>query len=216
MRVIILGPPGAGKGTQADDICKLYDIPHISTGDLFRENLKNETPLGKKAKAYMDAGDLVPDELVVDLVEDRIKRDDCQKGYLLDGFPRTVQQAEALDKINAENKVSIDVALNLDVPSDILVDRLTGRRTCPTCSTSYHILYNPPKVDGICDKDGAELIQRSDDVEEVVKNRVQVYETSTAPLIHYYDDLGLLATIDGTQQPNVVAENIKTALKSKE
>ncbi len=216
MRVIILGPPGAGKGTQADDICKLYNIPHISTGDLFRENLKNETPLGKKAKAYMDAGDLVPDELVVDLVEDRIQRDDCRNGYLLDGFPRTVKQAKALDKINAAKKVSIDVALNLDVPSDILIDRLTGRRTCPTCATSYHIKYNPPKVDGICDKDGDKLVQRSDDVEDVVKNRVQVYETSTAPLIHYYDDLGLLATIDGTLEPHIVAENIKTALKSKE
>ncbi|MDO4288226.1 MAG: adenylate kinase [Eubacterium sp.] len=212
MRVILLGPPGAGKGTQAKGIADAYNIPHISTGDLFRENLKNETPLGMKAKSYMDAGKLVPDELVIDLVEDRIVRDDCKGGYLLDGFPRTVAQAEALDKINEKLGQSIDFAVNIAVPSDILVDRITGRRSCPKCGATYHIKFNPPKAENLCDLDGADLVQRDDDKAETVATRIDVYEKESAPLVDFYGQEGKRIDIDGTQTPAEVAEAIKKAL----
>lgn len=212
MRVILLGPPGAGKGTQAKGIADAYSIPHISTGDLFRENLKNETPLGMKAKSYMDAGKLVPDELVIDLVEDRIVRDDCKNGYLLDGFPRTVAQAEALDKMNEKLGQSIDYAVNIAVPSDILVDRITGRRSCPKCGATYHIKYNPPKAEGVCDLDGEALIQRDDDKAETVATRIDVYESESAPLVEFYGNEGKRVDIDGTLAPAEVAEAIKKAL----
>ncbi len=212
MRVILLGPPGAGKGTQAKGIADAYNIPHISTGDLFRENLKNETPLGMKAKAYMDAGKLVPDELVIDLVEDRIVREDCANGYLLDGFPRTVAQAKALDQINEKSGHTIDFAVNIAVPADILVDRITGRRSCPVCGATYHIKYNPPKTEGICDADGTALIQRDDDKAETVKTRIDVYNSESAPLIDYYGETGKRVDIDGTQTPAEVAEAIRKAL----
>ena len=212
MRVVLLGPPGAGKGTQAKGIADAWSIPHMSTGDLFRENLKNMTPLGVKAKAYMDAGKLVPDELVIALVEDRLQRDDCKNGYLLDGFPRTVAQAEALEAFNASINQPLDYAVNIDVPKEILVDRITGRRVCPKCGASYHIHYNPPKVSGVCDRDGEALIQRDDDKESTVKTRIEVYNNESAPLVGYYDNLGKLVTIDGTQTPDEVAQAIKKAL----
>lgn len=212
MRVVLLGHPGAGKGTQAKGIANAYAIPHISTGDLFRENLKNKTPLGVKAQSYMDAGKLVPDELVIALVEDRIERDDCKNGYLLDGFPRTVAQAEALKAFNEKMGHPLDFAVNISVPSDILVDRITGRRSCPACGATYHIRYNAPKTEGICDNDGTALIQRDDDKPETVKTRIDVYEEESAPLVGYYDKLGKLVTIDGTQSPAEVAEAIKVAL----
>lgn len=214
MRVILLGPPGAGKGTQAKGIAAAYGIPHISTGDLFRENLKNETPLGVEAKSYMDAGKLVPDELVIALVEDRIERDDCKSGYLLDGFPRTVKQAEALKTINESHGHPLNYAVNMVVPFDLLVDRISGRRSCPKCGTTYHVRFSPPKVDGICDKDGEKLIQRDDDKAETVKTRLDVYNAESAPLAGYYESLGKLVNIDGTKKPAEVAQSIKDALGS--
>ncbi|MEF9917790.1 MAG: adenylate kinase [Eubacterium sp.] len=212
MRVILLGPPGAGKGTQSKGICEAFNIPHISTGDLFRENLKNNTPLGQKAKGYMDAGKLVPDELVIALVEDRIERDDCKNGYLLDGFPRTVAQAEALSVLTEKSKNPLDYAVNIDVPSDVLVDRITGRRVCKTCGATYHVKYQPPKVDGKCDNDETDLIQRDDDKPETVKTRIDVYFEESEPLIGYYDQKGILVTVDGTKNSALVAEDIKKLL----
>ncbi|MEG0377100.1 MAG: adenylate kinase [Eubacterium sp.] len=212
MRVILLGPPGAGKGTQSKGICEAFNIPHISTGDLFRENLKNNTPLGQKAKSYMDAGKLVPDELVIALVEDRIQRDDCMSGYLLDGFPRTRAQAEALDKYTEKLGQKLDYAINIDVPSDVLVDRITGRRVCKTCGATYHVRYHLPKVDGKCDKDGTDLIQRDDDKPATVKTRIDVYFKESEPLIGYYKEKGILVNVDGTKKSAEVAENIKQLL----
>ncbi|MGL4283580.1 adenylate kinase [Eubacterium aggregans] len=213
MRVVLLGPPGAGKGTQAKGIAEKFNISHISTGDLFRENLKNETPLGKKAKAYMDAGKLVPDELVIAIVEDRIIREDCKDGYLLDGFPRTVAQASALCAFNEKIGKLLDYAVNIEVPEGLLVERIVGRRVCQKCGFSYHVTFNPPKVDGICDIDGEALIQRADDSEETVKTRLAVYHSESAPLVDFYHFKDKLINIDGNQSPRAVAADIETALK---
>ena len=213
MRVVLLGPPGAGKGTQAKGIAEEFNIPHISTGDLFRDNIKNETALGKKAQSYMDAGKLVPDELVIALVEDRIKHDDCVNGYLLDGFPRTVAQGVSLCEINKKMGHELDYAVNIKVPDDLLVERIVGRRVCPVCGRSYHIEFNPPKVAGVCDFDGEALTHRLDDTEETVRTRLEVYYTETAPLVDFYSQKGKLININGDQAPSSVAEDIMKALK---
>jgi adenylate kinase len=196
MRVILLGPPGAGKGTVAKPIIDRYHVPHISTGDLFRENLKNNTPLGQKAKAYMDAGELVPDELVIDLVEDRITRDDCKDGYLLDGFPRTIPQAQALEDMGVE----IDKVVDIEVPDEAITARMSGRRVCSKCANSYHLLYKRPKVDGICDACGGELIQRKDDAPETVQARLVEYHEMTEPLKDFYSKLGKLRIVEGQEE----------------
>ncbi len=186
MKIIMLGAPGAGKGTQADKICAKYNIPHISTGDIFRANIKNNTELGQQAKSYMDKGELVPDELVVDLVVDRIKADDCTNGYVLDGFPRTIPQAEALDAALAAINDKVDYAINVEVPDENIINRMSGRRACVACGATYHIVHIPTKVEGVCDKCGAELILRDDDKPETVKNRLNVYHEQTQPLIDDY------------------------------
>lgn len=198
MKVVMLGAPGAGKGTQAKKIAAKYNIPHISTGDIFRANIKNGTELGKKAKTYMDQGLLVPDELVVDLVVDRVNQEDCQAGYVLDGFPRTIPQAEALDKALAEQNQKLDFAINVDVPDENIVHRMGGRRVCVGCGATYHLEYAPTKVEGICDVCGGELILRDDDKPETVKKRLDVYHEQTQPLIDYYKNAGILKTVDGT------------------
>ena len=199
MIIVMLGAPGAGKGTQAAMICEKYDVPHISTGDIFRANIKNGTELGKKAKAYMDAGALVPDSLTVELLLDRVAKDDCAKGYVLDGYPRTIPQAEALTEALAQQGAAVDYALNVDVPDENIVLRMSGRRSCPKCGASYHIRYIPPKKEGICDECGTALIQRDDDKPETVQNRLSVYHDQTQPLIEYYEKAGVLHTVDGTQ-----------------
>ena len=204
MKIIMLGAPGAGKGTQADKICAKYNIPHISTGDIFRANIKNNTELGQKAKSYMDKGELVPDELVVDLVVDRIKADDCKNGYVLDGFPRTIPQAEALDAALAAINDKVDFAINVEVPDENIINRMSGRRACVSCGATYHIVHIPTKVEGICDKCGAELILRDDEKPETVKNRLNVYHDQTQPLIDYYTAKGNLVEVDGTQDINDV------------
>ena len=201
MKIIMLGAPGAGKGTQAKKIAEKYTIPHISTGDIFRANIKNNTELGQKAKTYMDKGELgllVPDELVVDLVVDRVSQDDCTKGYVLDGFPRTIPQAEALDKALAANGEKVDFAINVEVPDENIINRMSGRRACVGCGATYHIKYNPTKVEGICDACGEKLILRDDDKPETVKNRLNVYHEQTQPLIDFYTEKGVLKTVDGT------------------
>lgn len=213
MKLVILGPPGAGKGTQADYIIKKYDIPHISTGDIFRENIKNNTELGKRAKSYMDKGLLVPDELVIDLVEDRIKKDDAKDGFLLDGFPRTVAQAVSLDAILDAEGDKLTKVININVEPEILIKRACGRRICKTCGATYHIEFNPPKVSGICDNDGTKLIQRDDDNEETVKKRIEVYFDQTAPLIDYYNAQGLLIDVNGAQDIDKVFDEIVAGLK---
>lgn len=176
MRIVLLGPPGAGKGTQAKGIAGHYGIPHISTGDLFRENVGQGTPLGLKAKAYMDRGELVPDSLVIEFVEDRIERPDCERGFLLDGFPRTIPQAEAFWSYCEKNGIQLNAAIDLEVPFDLIIHRVSGRRSCPSCGTVYNVYSNPPETENHCDNDGTELIQRNDDNEETVKTRLQVYE----------------------------------------
>ena len=198
MKIIMLGAPGAGKGTQAKKIAAKYGIPHISTGDIFRANIKNGTELGKKAKTYMDQGLLVPDELVVDLVIDRFKADDCAKGYILDGFPRTIPQAEALDEALKANGEKVDFAIDIDVPDENIVRRMGGRRACVNCGATYHIVYSPTKVEGKCDKCGEELIVRDDDKPETVLSRLEVYHNQTQPLIDYYKGQGILKSVDGT------------------
>ena len=198
MRIIMLGAPGAGKGTQAKKIAEKYGIPHISTGDIFRANIKNGTELGKKAKTYMDQGLLVPDELTCDLVVDRIQQDDAKNGYVLDGFPRTIPQAEVLDKALAELGESIDYAIDVDVPDENIVKRMSGRRACVSCGATYHVVHVPPKKEGICDRCGSELILRDDDKPETVKNRLDVYHKQTQPLIDFYTKKGVLKTVDGT------------------
>ena len=194
----MLGAPGAGKGTQAKKLSEKYGIPHISTGDIFRANIKNNTELGQKAKGYMDAGQLVPDELVVDLVVDRIKEQDCFKGFILDGFPRTIPQAEALTEALAKKGEAIDFAIDVDVPDEKIVTRMAGRRACVKCGMTYHIVYAAPKKEGICDKCGAELILRDDDKPETVQKRLGVYHEQTQPLIDYYTKKGILKEVDGT------------------
>ena len=212
MKIIMLGAPGAGKGTQAKKIAEKYSIPHISTGDIFRANIKNNTELGKKAKTYMDKGELVPDELVVDLIMDRFKEADCANGYVLDGFPRTIIQARKLADICSMFNFKIDAVINLDIPEDVLVKRLSGRRTCADCGKSYHIVYNPPKKEGVCDVCGGELIQRSDESEEAVQVRIDTYNKQTKPLIDYYTMLGELTNVDGNQSMDEVAEEIYKVL----
>ena len=198
MKIIMLGAPGAGKGTQAKMLADKYMIPHISTGDIFRANIKNGTELGQKAKTYMDQGLLVPDELVCDLVVDRVQQEDCAKGYILDGFPRTIPQAEALDAALAKIGSKIDYAVNVEVPDENIVRRMSGRRACVDCGATYHIVYNPTKVEGICDACGKELILRDDDKPETVTKRLNVYHEQTQPLIDYYTNQGTLVEVDGT------------------
>ncbi len=198
MKIIMLGAPGAGKGTQAKKIAEKYGIPHISTGDIFRANIKAGTELGKKAKTYMDQGALVPDELVVDLVVDRVGQEDAKNGYVLDGFPRTIPQAEALDKaLNAIGE-KMDYAINVEVPDENIINRMSGRRACVDCGGTYHIKYNPTKVEGVCDACGGKLILRDDDKPETVQNRLEVYHKQTQPLIEYYSRQGIMKEVDGT------------------
>lgn len=204
MNIIMLGAPGAGKGTQAKKIAAKYDIPHISTGDIFRANIKNGTELGNKAKTYMDQGLLVPDELVVDLVVDRVQQDDCKNGYVLDGFPRTIPQAEALDKALAALGDKVDYAIDVNVPDENIVNRMGGRRACVGCGATYHLVYAPTKTEGICDVCGKELILRDDDKPETVQKRLNVYHEQTQPLIDYYTNDGILKTVDGTVDINDV------------
>ena len=198
MKIIMLGAPGAGKGTQAKMIAERYQIPHISTGDIFRANIKNNTELGQQAKKYMDQGLLVPDELVVDLVVDRVQKDDCEKGYVLDGFPRTIPQAEALDKALANMEQAIDYAINVEVPDENIVNRMSGRRACVACGATYHIVYAPTKEENVCDHCQGELILREDDKPETVQKRLNVYHEQTQPLIDYYTKKGNLKEVDGT------------------
>ena len=204
MNLILLGPPGAGKGTQAAKIVEKYNIPHISTGDIFRANIKEGTELGKKAQEYMNKGELVPDELVVDLVVDRVQQDDCKNGYVLDGFPRTIPQAEALDKALAALGDKVDYAIDVNVPDENIVNRMGGRRACVGCGATYHLVYAPTKTEGICDVCGKELILRDDDKPETVQKRLNVYHEQTQPLIDYYTKAGILKTVDGTVDINDV------------
>ena len=214
MRLVILGPPGAGKGTQAERILEEYSIPHISTGDILRDNIARGTELGKKAKGYMDQGTLVPDELVIDLVVNRLKEDDTKNGFLLDGFPRTVSQAVALDAELDAMGTKLDRVVNLDVDPSVLIERATSRRVCPTCGSTYSTIANPPKEPGICDKDGTELITRDDDNEETVQRRIEVYEDQTSPLIDYYNAQGSLLNVDGSREIEQIANEISEGLRS--
>ena len=198
MKIIMLGAPGAGKGTQAKKIAEKYGIPHISTGDIFRANIKNQTELGKKAKSYMDQGMLVPDELTLELIMDRFTNDDCKNGYVLDGFPRTIPQAEALTKALSDKLDAVDYAINVDVPDEAIVTRMSGRRACLACGGTYHIKFNPTKVEGICDACGGELVLRDDDKPETVQKRLDVYHKQTQPLIEYYQTQNILKEVDGT------------------
>ena len=210
LRTILLGPPGAGKGTQAVKIVEKYGIPHISTGDIFRENIKKGTELGKKAQEYMNKGELVPDDLVIEIATDRLLQEDCKEGFLLDGFPRTVYQAEKLDEFLAAHGAKIDKVLDMAVEKEELIARLTGRRVCKTCGASYHVVNIPPKKEGVCDICGGELVQRADDNAETVANRIEVYEAQTKPLIDYYEKAGNIAHIDGsTGLDNVFADIVK-------
>lgn len=213
MKIIMLGAPGAGKGTQAKKIADNYGIPHISTGDIFRANIKNGTELGKKAKEYMDQGLLVPDELVVDLVVDRVQKEDCVKGYVLDGFPRTIPQAEALDAALTALGTAIDYAIDVDVPDANIVRRMSGRRACVACGATYHIAHIPPKQEGICDRCGSTLILRDDDKPETVTRRLEVYHAQTQPLIDYYSSKGVLRTVDGTKDMEAVFAEITSILE---
>ena len=208
MKIIMLGAPGAGKGTQAKKISDKYEIPHISTGDIFRANIKNGTDLGKKAKEYMDKGALVPDELTIDLVMDRLAQPDCEHGYILDGFPRTINQAEKLTEALSTHGGEIDYAVNVDVPDASIVHRMAGRRVCPACGASFHVEHIPPKKEGICDTCGGELILRDDDKPETVQKRLNVYHDQTQPLIDYYTRQGVLKTVDGTRDLNEVFQEI--------
>lgn len=213
MRIVLLGPPGAGKGTQAAKIVSRFAIPHISTGDILRKNLREGTPLGLKAKEYMDRGLLVPDDLVVEIIKDRLTQKDCAKGFMLDGFPRTVAQAKALDTVLKDMGISLDAVLNINVDYDLLVDRITGRRICKDCGATYHVAFNPPKVEGKCDVCGGELYQRDDDKEETVKKRLEVYTEETQTLINYYQEKSILESINGEQNIDKVFEDIKDTLQ---
>lgn len=198
MKIIMLGAPGAGKGTQAKMIAEKYSVPHISTGDIFRANIKNGTELGMEAKKYMDQGLLVPDQLTVKILLDRVAKDDCKNGYVLDGFPRTIPQAEVLDKALTELGDKIDYAINVEVPDENIIKRMSGRRACLNCGATYHIEHIPPRQDGVCDTCGKELVLRDDDKAETVKNRLDVYHKQTQPLIDFYGEKGVLKTVDGT------------------
>lgn len=214
MRIILLGPPGAGKGTQAAGIVEKYNIPHISTGDIFRKNIKEGTDLGKKAKEYIDQGLLVPDELTVGLVTDRVAQDDCKNGFMLDGFPRNVAQAQQLGEYLNSVNLALDKVINIEVDKNILVGRAVGRRICKSCGATYHVEFNPPKVDGTCDVCGGELYQRADDNEETVSKRIQVYLDETKPLADYYSKEGIIANINGEQSIDKVFADIVDALGS--
>lgn len=213
VNIILMGLPGAGKGTQAERIVEEFDIPHISTGDMFRAAVKNETPLGLEAKSYMDKGLLVPDEVVIGIVRERLSKDDCEKGFLLDGFPRTVPQAEALTATVKELGRDINHVININVRRELLIERLTGRWICPVCGASYHTMFNPPKEAGVCDKDGGKLYQREDDKPEVVAQRLDVNIAQTQPLIDYYSAQELLRDINGEQDIQVVFAEIKSLLR---
>lgn len=212
MRLILLGPPGAGKGTQASAIVEKYNIPHISTGDIFRANIKEKTELGKQVEEYLNKGLLVPDELVVSIVKDRISKEDCKNGFLLDGFPRTVAQAEALDEELKNMSLTIDKVINIQADKDLLIERIIGRRICRDCGATYHIKFSPTKKEGICDKCGGELYQREDDKLETVEKRIEVYTEQTKPLIDYYAKKGLLLNVDGTKDKKEVFEYIVKSL----
>ncbi len=212
MNLILLGPPGAGKGTQATRIVEKYKVPHISTGDIFRENIKNNTPLGQKAQEYMNKGELVPDQLVVDIALDRLGKDDCKNGFLLDGFPRTVFQADALDKFLKDQGKGIDLVINIEVEDKMLIERLDARRVCPTCAATYNVIGMPPKKEGICDKCNDTLIQRKDDKKETVGNRIKVYHEQTSPLIDYYKEKGLIKDFDGMIGADALFDEIVKAI----
>lgn len=214
MRLVLLGPPGVGKGTQASAMVEKYNIPHISTGDIFRANIKQGTDLGKKAKEYMDKGHLVPDDVVVSIVKDRLSEEDCKEGFLLDGFPRNISQAEILDEELSEMGIELDKVVNIYADKEILIERVVGRRICKTCGKGYHIKFNPPKKENVCDVDGGELFQREDDTKETVSTRIEVYEEQTQPLIDYYKKKGIILDIDGTQPIAKVSETIARALKN--
>ncbi len=214
MRLILVGPPGAGKGTQAVQLAAHYGIPHISTGDIFRHNMKNETELGKLAKSYADAGNLVPDSVTNEMVRDRLTHDDVKNGFLLDGFPRNVAQAEFLRAVLAEKKTPLDAALEFSLEESEIISRLSGRRTCRACNSSFHILFEKPAVEGICDKCQGELYQRTDDSEEVIKNRLDVYEEQTLPIIAFYRGEGLLITIPALGEVSEIFDRAITALSA--
>ncbi len=212
MHLLLMGPPGAGKGTQAEHLVETYHIPHISTGDMFRKAQQDGTALGLEAKRYMEAGELVPDEVTIGIVRERLQEQDCAQGFLLDGFPRTVEQADALANILKDMGASLDAALNIEVADEKLISRLTGRRICKSCGATYHMVFNPPQTEGVCDKDRGELYQRKDDTEETAKNRLSVYHKQTAPLIAYYKEAGVLLDIDGDQPVHDVTRAIVEAL----
>ncbi len=212
MKIIMLGAPGAGKGTQAKRIAEKYTIPHISTGDIFRANIKNGTELGQKAKQYMDKGELVPDELTCDLVMDRIQQEDCKNGFVLDGFPRTIPQAEALDAALEKIGQKMDYAVDVDVPDENIVNRMGGRRACLSCGATYHVTFNPTKTEDVCDACGAKTVLRDDDKPETVQKRLEVYHAQTQPLIDYYKKQGILKSVDGTQPMDAVFDAIVAIL----
>ncbi|MEB8374667.1 adenylate kinase [Mammaliicoccus sciuri] len=214
MNIILMGLPGAGKGTQASEIVKKYPIPHISTGDMFRKAIKEETDLGKEAKSYMDRGELVPDEVTIGIVRERLAEEDAKKGFLLDGFPRTVEQADALNKILSDLNRKVDAVINIEVAEEELMNRLTGRRICEVCGTTYHLVFNPPKVEGVCDLDGGKLYQREDDNPETVANRLSVNVKQTKPLLDFYENQGVLKNIDGSRQIDNVTEDVIQILES--
>jgi len=215
MRTILLGPPGAGKGTQAETIVNEFAIPHISTGDIFRSNIKEGTTLGKKAKEYMDQGLLVPDELTVELVKDRLLNDDCANGFLLDGFPRTIVQADALEEALNSMGQKLDYVVNIEVNTDLLINRAVGRRVCKDCGQTYHMTFNKPSKEGICDKCGGELLQRKDDTEETVSKRISVYQEQTQPLIEYYSNKGILINVNGEKPIAEVGKDIVAKLRGR-
>lgn len=212
MKLLIMGRPGAGKGTQAANIKEYYNIPHISTGDMFRAAMKNGTKLGLLAKSYMEKGALVPDEVTIGIVKERLLEDDCKNGFLLDGFPRTIAQAEAFDAFLNSNDIKLDAALNVDVDASILIRRMVGRRVCKTCGATYHVEFNPSKVEGVCDNCGSPLIQRADDTEETAVNRLGTYDAQTAPLLDFYAKKNLLKTVNGDQPLDKVFDDIKAVL----
>ncbi len=212
MKIIMLGAPGAGKGTQAKKVAKKYNIPHISTGDIFRANIKEGTELGKRAKEYMDKGELVPDDITIGMLLDRIHKSDCKNGFVLDGFPRTIPQAKSLSEALSKLNEKIDYAINIDVPDDSIITRMSGRRACLSCGSTYHIKYSAPKKENICDNCGSELVIRDDDKPETVKKRLDVYHKQTQPLIDYYDNENILANVDGTKDMEEVFLDIVAVL----
>jgi len=211
MRVILLGPPGCGKGTQAEIICKNFEIPHISTGDILRDNVKRGTEIGSRAKSFMDSGSLVPDEIIIGMIKDRFSEDDCKKGFLLDGFPRTIAQAEALDKLLKKMKIHLDYIINIDVPDENIINRISKRLSCSNCGDVYNLMFKKPKKEMVCDSCGFKLHQRDDDKEEVIRNRLEVYRKQTAPLIQYYNKK--IMNVDGQQSINEVTKDILKILK---